>query len=276
MYFFSMISVAIISVVLSDRRIELPDNPMLEEPDVNIIWHWEDRFNPEETLKVESWLNSVTNAVESTLGTYPFDLHYFIYRRGGSREPVPWANTRRYNRQGVNFHIDPSYSLESFLADWTAPHEISHLSIPYLGSSNAWFAEGYASFLQYQVMEEMGIYSPEEVKNRYQSKLAMALPYFIGEQDMVTIARSLQKRHLYPQMYWGGASFFVRLDQNLKKEYNTSLSELIKAYQACCRLEDQSIEEVINSWDRLLGTSACSDLLRTYQFAPASVVSEME
>ena len=276
MYFFSMISVAIISVVLSDGKNELADKARTEEPGVNIIWHWEDLFSPDEKVKVESWLLSVTKAVESTLGIYPFDLNFYLYRRSGSHEPVPWANTQRNSGQGVNFHIDPSYSLESFLADWTAPHEISHLSLPYLGRSNAWFAEGYASFLQYQVMEKMGVYSADEVMTRYKNKLAMALPYYKGDQDMVTIAKSLQKKHLYPQMYWGSASFFIRLDQGLQKKYDTTLPDLIKAYQLCCRMEDQSIEEVIKSWDRILEGTACSDLMKTYQNAPASEISDME
>ena len=91
---------------------------------------------------------------------------------------------------------------------------------------------------------------------------------------MVTIAKRLQKSHLHPQMYWGGASFFIRMDHILKRDYNTSFPDLIKEYQSCCRLKDQSIEDVIASWDNLLGGSTCNDLMKSYRTEPASRVFE--
>ncbi len=272
MFSISMISLAIVNTIFPPGNTEYHEFVEAEKPGISLVWYWEDNFDREEKMKVESWLKSVTSAVESTLGTYPFDLHFHIYDRGDSREPVPWANTIRHAGQGVNFHIDPTHSLESFLEDWTAPHEISHLSLPFLGTENAWFAEGYASFLQYQVMQNMGIYSAEEVKTRYRDKLAMARPYFDGDQDMVSIARSLRKGHRYSQMYWGSASFFIQLDQKLQDGYGIRLTELISDYQDCCRLKDQSIEDVIASWDNLLGGDACNELMEIFQTAPASTI----
>ncbi len=150
----------------------------MEEPRSLIEWHWEDEFSTAERDKVEDWLNSVTGAVESTLGVYPFTVHFYIHRRKGSSEPVPWASTRRQYVQGVDFHIDPSFSLQAFLDDWTAPHEISHLSIPYLGQEQSWFAEGYASFMQYQVMQKLGICSEQEVGEIYAEKIERVRPYY--------------------------------------------------------------------------------------------------
>ena len=270
MFSYSVISLVLFAAFLPESSMDLPYDREPDEPGIEIKWHWEDNFSSEEKMKIKNWLNSVSSAVEFTLGTYPFDLHFHIYNRGDSREPVPWANTIRHSDQGVNFHIDPSHTLESFLKDWTAPHEISHLSLPFLGTENAWFAEGYASFLQYQVMEELGIYSAAEVEARYKDKMAMAIPYYQGDQDMVSMAKSLRKGHRYPQMYWGSASFFIRLDQELQKDYGLRLTELIKKYQGCCRMDDQSIGDVIASWDRLLEGNACSELMKMFQTAPAS------
>ena len=269
------------ALIYSAFLIAKPEQPVLfsianQDKNQTIIrWYWEDEFTPDEKEKVRTWLSSVENGVESTIGSFPFDLHFHIHRRTNSSEPVPWANTRRYTfSQGVDFHIDPDFSLNAFMNDWTAPHEISHLSLPYLGRSNAWFAEGYASFMQYQVMEKMGIYSSAEVKAKYKSKLDRAKPYYRGNSDFVTIAKDLQRRHLYPEMYWGSAGFFLRLDQSLRDEYGTSLPELIKVYQTCCRLKDSSISEVITSWDRILGGSVCSELLKSYGTESADEVFE--
>ena len=83
--------------------------------------------------------------MERSIGSYPFTVTYYLSRKDNASEPVPWANTVRSGEQAVEFYVDPSYDLSEFLADWTAPHEISHLSIPYVGRSNMWFSEGYAS-----------------------------------------------------------------------------------------------------------------------------------
>ena len=244
-----------------------------EKPVTTIEWYWEDHFTTSEKEMIRLWLNRVTGSVELVLGPYPFDLQFFIHRRDHAGEPVPWANTRRMsNEQGVDFHIDPSYPLNSFLEDWTAPHEISHLSIPYLGRENAWFAEGYASFMQYQVMEQMGIYTNSKVNEKYAAKLAIARPYYRGEDPVVTIAKSLQKSHRYRQMYWGSASYFMQLDDMIRAKHGTSLSGVIREYQNCCRQTDATIDEIVASWDRLLESSACGDLLRVYQNRPASEV----
>jgi len=243
-----------------------------EEPHASIVWHWEDEFSPEEKDKVEEWLNSVTGAVEETLGVYPFDLHFFIHRRDGSREPVPWANTRRHSLQGVDFHIDPSYSLQSFLDDWTAPHEISHLSIPYLGREQAWFAEGYASYMQYQIMQALGIYSWDRVAEMYAQKIERVRPSYDREQDFVTVAKDHQRRNRHPDMYWGSASYFMQIDQDLADEYGQTLPGFIKEYLLCCRLEDKTFGELIETWDHLLGEPIFSELLHTYQSVPASEI----
>ena len=243
-----------------------------QEPRSNIVWHWEDDFSPIEKSKVEEWLNLVTGATEETLGVYPFDLHFFIHRREGSREPVPWASTRRHSFQGVDFHIDPTYSLQSFLDDWTAPHEISHLSIPYLGREHAWFAEGYASYMQYQIMQTLGIVSRDRAEEIYAQKMERVKPSYDRDQDFVSVAKDLQSRNRYPDMYWGGASYFMQIEQQLANEYGQTFPKFIKEYLLCCRLEDKPFKELIESWDRLLGEPMFSELLNKYQAAPASEI----
>ncbi len=273
MLFLSIIYSTIINICSFEERSVSNDN--LEESRTNIVWHWEDYFTSVERQKVERWLTSVATATEATIGVYPFDMHFHIYRRNGSREPVPWANTRRNLAQGVDFHIDPTYSLQSFLDDWTAPHEISHLSIPYLGRNHAWFAEGYASFMQYQIMERLGIYTTDQVLEKYSGKIDRVRHQYDRNQDFVTVARDLQSRNRHSDMYWGGASFFLRLDETLRREHNLTLPELMKEYLTCCRLADDSIEEVIASLDEILGGSICRELLISYQTEPASTLFEL-
>jgi len=248
----------------------------MDEPLTSIEWHWEDEFSAAEKEKVEEWLYRVSAATESTIGAYPFTMHFYIHRRNGASEPVPWASTRRYPIQGVDFHIDPSYSLESFLDDWTAPHEISHLSIPYLGRAEAWFAEGFASYMQYQIMQRLGIYSRQEVGDRYWNKIESVRPYFERDLDFVSVSRELQRKNNYPAMYWGGASYFMHMNQQLMAEHKLEFTSLLKEYLLCCRLKDDSLEELIDSWDSLLGEPLFRSMLHSYRNDPASGVLEAD
>jgi hypothetical protein len=73
-------------------------------------------------------------------------------------------------------------------------------------------------------------------------------------------------------MYWGGASYFMQIDKRLQEKHGLELTDFIKEYQRCCRLKDESFEELIESWDRLLGEPIFSELLRNYQSGAASEI----
>ncbi len=251
---------------------ELPgktDNDAKEQIETGMVWVWENSFNKEEKQMVERWVKRVHAATTILLGPYPFEIQYHIYERADSREPVPWAHTWRYPEQSVHFYIDTEYNYDSFIEDWTAPHEISHLSIPYIGERNSWFAEGYASFMQYQVMKEMGIMSEEEVIRKYLEKIKKVRSFYQSDDDLATVARNLKEGNRHAPMYWGGATYFLNLNKVLIEEHKTSLTQVVREYQTCCRLKDRSMNNVVESWDNIIGSSVATDLLHDYQTKPA-------
>lgn len=237
-----------------------------------IIFHWEDRFNKKEKAKIKEWLNRTTQAVQNVLGNYPFDLHFYIHRAENSRGPVPWANTERSETQGVNFHVNPDFSLEELLNDWTAPHEISHLAIPFLGPENAWFAEGFATYMQGQILIEMKEFTSQQIQDKYERKLTNALPYYQSNSPFIDVADSLRRNHHYPEMYWGSVTFFDNLNQHLQNTKEKSLNELLQKYQKCCRLKDETLNDLMKSFDELGDDTYAQKLLSSYQNEPAKDV----
>ena len=179
---------------------------------------------------------------------------------------MPWAHTQRDGVQGIRFNVDPRHALAVFRRDWTAPHEMSHLILPYLGREQAWFAEGFASYMQHQVMYASGAWSREEIMQRYQARLdKAAAAYQYTDRPFVEVVPELRAERKYPTMYWGGAVYFLQLDKALKSNHNTSLIELLSAYMRCCRRDQDDLDNLIAAFDRLIGATVSTDLLEAFR-----------
>ena len=225
-------------------------------------------FNGADREKLETWISEVAAGVETLVGPFPFDVH-IRFERIRAGEPVPWANTLRGRSQGVRFYVDPSHSLDELRSDWTAPHELSHLILPYVGRSSGWFAEGFASFMQHQVMHATGVLSDEAVTSRYLERLEKAeRDYYYPERPFVEMAPRLRAERKYPTMYWGGAVFFFRANQALQQETQKDLLELLAEYMQCCRKNRATLHELIARLDELSGTSVFADQLAAFRSTP--------
>jgi M61 glycyl aminopeptidase len=218
----------------------------------NLRFHWEDSFSATEQQRLQHWIIRTDEALTELVGELPFTRHIFFHRRDGSREPVPWAHTQRSPTQGVHFYVDMSYPQRDFDEDWTAPHELSHLVIPYLGRKNAWFAEGFASYMQYQVMMQMGVLTSTDAKQRYTKRIERAEKKFaLDDLPFAEAAPKLRAMGQYPTMYWGGAVYFKQVAQQLETQGSISLLATLVSYVSCCRNEDASLQSLIERLDQL-------------------------
>lgn len=234
----------------------------------DIVWHWKDRFSEAEKTKLTEWITRTVAGIEDFMAPYPFDIHVNFYRARRGDAPVPWANTVRSRRQGVNFHVNPEHSLAAFLSDWTAPHELSHLLIPYVGQSNSWFAEGFASYMQYQVMHAMQIIDADEMRARYQAKIDRAKRDFdLHDLPFAEAADRLTARRKYSTMYWGGAVYFLQVDRALRQR-DDSLLAVLRRFVNCCRLGTQSLDDLVSVLDSLAPDKVFSDQLYLMQTRP--------
>lgn len=234
----------------------------------DLVWHWQDRFSPTEQQKLTAWVTQTAGGVEDTVGAFPFDVHIHFHRQDNANEPVPWAHTERDERQGVHFYVDTRYKLEAFLSDWTAPHELSHLILPYLGAKNAWFAEGFASYMQYQVMQTMGVLDEQQARTKYRENMDRAQQgYAFNEMPFTLAAPHLMAKRKYPTLYWGGAVYFMQVDHSLRQQ-NSSLIELLSEYLRCCRMQNHSFKATINNLDRLTKTHIFTSTLTSFQRQP--------
>ncbi len=228
---------------------------------------WQAPFSQAEQAKLSKWLAFSTTATTSLLGPYPFTMQLYLYRRPAN-EPVPWANTCRDNGQQVHFYVEPRFSFAEFQQDWTAYHEIAHLALPYLGKEHAWFAEGFASYMQYHIMQHSGV--TDSAAGAIRSKFASQKQHYQNNTSMRDNAILQLQSRRFAAGYWGGAQYFVIADTLLRQQGNENLAQLIQRYQQCCRLRDNNLTDVIASLDSLSDSTLFSTLLRQFSQQPAS------
>lgn len=258
-----------------DVEISLPlDISTVEDQnDYRIIWHWVDDFSDDEKKKLKKWIRKVYISAQEILGEYPFNMHIYFHRN--NRETaVTFGHTKRGPRQSAHFYVNPDYELEEFLGDWIAPHELSHLSMPFVGPNRKWYAEGYATYLSRKVMTQMGYYNAAEFDSLYYSKIRGTLPYYNSRNTFPEVSDSLLDVHEYGLMYWGSTSFFMTSDSLLREKHNMKLTEVIFNYQPCCRLKDENLSDIMASYDQLINDTLFTHLLWRYENLPSSKVME--
>lgn len=242
--------------------------------EAKLYFYWEADFPAETRTELQDWLRDAFEALEEHVGVLPLPVHVHIHRRSPADEPVPWASTRRGKRQGVDFYVDPRYAAGRFRADWTAAHEFSHLVLPYLGREHAWFAEGFASYMQYRVMQTQGVLSAEEVQARYRRNIERARrAYDLPQRSFVAAAPRLCEEGRYPTMYWGGAVYFQRVERRLQADGN-SLQSVLQRYLRCCRRNAGEIDQLVATLDRLAGSTAFRDTLARFRQTPGFPAQE--
>lgn len=220
-----------------------------------------EKFAIQDQQKISQWLEVTKVATEKTIGKYPFPVELHIAARQ-AKEPVPWANTSRDQTQAIYFYVDTRFSQQEFIDDWTSYHELSHLALPFLGSKNRWFAEGFASFMQYQIMNKAGVLK-KSVAQSYHYKLSPHLAKYQNDASAMDTIYTLFRKRQYKAGYWASAWFFILADQQLQRQ-DSSMTEIVKSYLACCRMKDATLEDVIASWDDLVGSLLFTTLLNDF------------
>ena len=201
----------------------------------DIYWHWQDRFSTSQKQDLQQWIVNTNQGVEKIFGPLPYSFNVYFHRLTSSNEPVPWAHTTKGGGKSVHFYVDMRHAMPRFKKDWTASHELAHLLFPYLGQNSAWFAEGIASYLQYQIMYANKVISWDQGVNKFEERFNRARSYNNYDNiSIVELSKILRQTGAYVRLYWGGASYFLHVDKQLKEAKNMRLNDVIRDYLDCC------------------------------------------
>ena len=233
-------------------------------------WIWQDKFTSKEVAELKQWIRNTETGLQRLFGPIPFAYRVYFHLSPDAQEPVPWANTSKHHGRSVIFYVDPTYSHTSFRQDWTAPHEMSHLLFPYLGDEGRWFAEGIASYLQYQVMyaNETLTWSwiTDKLQERFQYARNQSVPGKLSITELSLVVRDLQA---WVRLYWGGAAYFMQADKQLYETRELRLIDVIRKYLHCCSgNRKMQVQAIIEKFDQLSDSNIFSDTYRQTVLRP--------
>ena len=229
---------------------------------------WESAFNQKEKDKLRTWLQQAAKTASLVNGKFPLSkTHIFVNKYSRGSAAVPWANTvRNITPEGVEFHVNTNSTLSSFINDWTAVHEFSHLYISYPGKNDIWISEGFASYYQYLLMARAGILKEKQAWQK------LADGFDRGKNDpnrgisLAKLSTQMQQKSAYMRVYWSGALFFLEADIALRKR-GKSLDSVVTQYAKCCRRKQQYQNglELVKSFDTIADTNLFVPLYKSYQ-----------
>jgi hypothetical protein len=221
---------------------------------------------PEKRDWIEQWVRTAAANVATLHGRFPVDsVQVVVAPIARGRGPVPWAYVARGGGPALHFFINPSLPAAEFERDWTATHEMSHLFLPYLGTRDAWLAEGLPTYLQNVLMARGGAIDEPEMWKR------MILGFQRGARvgpslSLVRATERIGSGGLYQRVYWAGAALMLEADLRLRSASGgeQSLDRALQSLRECCLAQQDrrwSAAELAGELDRATGASVFADLL---------------
>jgi len=247
-------------------RVAVGDIPTIEKVIAGATFHVGiiGSFTNEQIDTCMAWLEESARAVSTVSGSFPQqDVQILLVGIGDQNEAMPWAQVMRGGGISGHFFIDQSRPLSEFSNDWTPTHELSHMLLPYVSSSERWVSEGLASYYQNVLRARDGRLSERAAWQNLHDGFRRGVNGTHGMrlQDM---SRNMRQEGAYMRVYWSGAAIFMLADIRLRQLSNgdQSLDSVLARLHECCMSHEKTwrARELFLKFDELSGTSVFSDL----------------
>lgn len=220
---------------------------------------------PADTEAVRTWIEDAARSVAAVYGRFPVPSPQVLVMPGArAAEPTPWAYVLRGGQAAAHFFINQRRPLRDYVEDWTAPHELSHLLLPYVRSRDAWLSEGMASYYQGIIRARSGIIPPEEAWQRMHSSFKRARDWSAKGATLAQATERMFRDGGYMRVYWSGAALLLMGDVQLRVRSGgrQSLDTVLEAFGRCCLDPDPewTARQVFERFDEISGTTIFREL----------------
>lgn len=185
-------------------------------------------------------------------------------RRGESA--VQFGRVVRDGGETIELMVDPTKPEETFLGDWTATHEFSHLMLPYIDRDERWISEGFAQYYQNILLARAGRYTQRIAWQKLNDGLER------GRESAPDLspneAAGGEERNTRMKVYWSGAALALLADVELRRRSagKESLDHVLGRFQSCCLPSRRTWTgmELFEKFDSLIDEPLFADLYQRY------------
>jgi len=139
---------------------------------------------------------------------------------------VPFGMVVRGGGAQVLLLVGEHASLDEVIDAWVPVHELAHLLHPYLGSDDAWFGEGYASYQQQVLRARAGLLGDVDAWDGLRDGLERGARA-AGQMPLGTASARMRDEARWLQVYWGGAAIALWLDVTLRRCGQGGLDDVV-------------------------------------------------
>jgi len=185
--------------------------------------------NPSQRQKLNQVLKVNGNNIVKTFQGFPQQpTKIIVMNVNRGRGPVPFGQILRGGSAVIWLYVNATKKSVDFINDWTITHEMTHLMMPYIASSDNWISEGLASYFQYVSRAQNGQITAVEAWRK------LASMYESGKESAgdQTIRETSDRMFTY----WGGAAFFMLSDIEIRLQSHgkLNLQRVFARFKACC------------------------------------------
>ncbi len=208
---------------------------------------------------MRAWIEDAARSVAAIYGRFPVTSPQILVMPGArAAEPTPWAYVLRGGQAAAHFFVNQRRPLAEYVEDWTAPHELSHMFLPYVNSTDAWLSEGMATYYQNVVRARSGAISPAEAWQRMHSGFRRGIDKSVKEQSLALATERMFREGGYMRVYWHGTAILLAADVELRRRSGgkKSLDWLLERFGQCCLDPDVewTARKVFEKFDEISGT----------------------
>ncbi len=217
---------------------------------------------------LQEWMLEIGEAISSIFGQLPVQSpQVLVVPINSGNGPVPWGHVRRGGGASVHLFVNQTLDLDTFVEDWTAAHEFSHLFHPYLGSSGRWLAEGIASYYQNISRARVGQLTQLAAWQKLHAGFGRGRKAS-GKQTLRQANRRLREQGAYMRVYWTGAAIAMLADVELRQQSQgrVSLDTVLAEFAACHLPSDKMwrVRDFLNTLDKIGETDIFMSLYHRY------------
>jgi len=219
--------------------------------------------------RIIDWTRQTAEHVTLAYGRFPNPQARVLLlpvsnRRGDSA--VQFGRVVRDGGETIELMVDPTKPEESFLGDWTATHEFSHLMLPHIDRDDRWISEGFAQYYQNILLARAGRYTQQDAWQKLSSGLER------GRESAPDLspneAASGEARNTRMKVYWSGAALALMADVELRRRSagRESLDDVLGRFQSCCLPSARTWTgmELFEKFDSLIGEPLFVDLYQQH------------